>query len=316
MLSRVANSIYWMSRYIERADNVARFIDVNYNMALGQGEGVLDVWSSLVYTTGDHESFKELYGQPTQENVLNFLAFSEENPNSIYSCVRSARENARAVRETITGEMWEHVNRFYLLVQAAAQSGAGLNDPVEFCRSVRNASHSLVGTAYTTLSHGEAWHFLRLGRLLERADKTSRIVDVQYYLLLPKTEDVGSSLDIVRWSALLRSASALGMYRRMYGRIEPRDVAEFLLLNGEFPRAVRFCLMRCHDSISQITGSQPRTFRIKAEKLVGRLATDFDYTSVDDVIDRGMHEFIDDLQTSLNNIGNAIHEDFFTVPMR
>lgn len=314
MLSRVANSIYWLSRYIERAENVARFIDVNYNMSLGQVDGVMDVWSSLVYTTGDHDKFEELYEGTTRENVLNFLAFDSRNPNSIFSCVRAARENARSVRESITMAMWEQVNRFYLVVKNAATNAQGLSDTVAFCEAVRIASHSLVGTAYTTMSHGEAWHFLQLGRLLERADKTSRIVDVQYFLLLPSTEDVGTSLDIVRWSALLKSTSALGMYRRVYGRIEPGDVAAFLLLNGQFPRAVRFCLAGCHDSMRQITGSAPRSFRYTSEKMLGKLSTDFDYTSIDDVVDQGMHEFIDDLQTRLNEIGKTIHEDFFRIP--
>ena len=316
MLSRVANSVYWMSRLIERAENVARFIDVNYNLTLGDGSAFANQWEPLVYTTGDHDLFKESYDAATRDNVLRFLAFDKENSNSIISCVLSARENARTIRETITSPMWEHINRFYLMIKAAAGDSSILQDPSSFCDAVRNASHTLVGTTYTTMSHGEAWHFLRLGRLLERADKISRIADVQYYLLLPRPEDVGTSLDVVRWSALLRSNSALEMYRRVHGAIEPQRVAEFLILDRNFPRSIRFCLIGAQHSLSEITGSKPGTFRLRTEQLIGRLSSEFDYMSIDEIIQQGMHEFIDAFQIRVNNIGNAIHEDFFTVPMR
>lgn len=316
MLSRVANSVYWMSRMIERAENVARFIDVNYNLTLGDGSPFVNQWEPLVFTTGDYELFKKSYDTASRENVLKFLAFDRDNPNSIMSCVAAARENARTIRETITSPMWEHVNRFYLMLKNAVNDSSILYDPVSFCAEVRNASHTLVGTTYTTMSHGEAWHFLRLGRLLERADKISRIADVQYYLLLPKAEDIGTSLDVVRWSALLRSNSALEMYRRMYGAIEPDKVAKFLILDRHFPRSIRFCLIGAQHSVTEITGSRPGTFRLRTEQLIGRLSSEFDYMSIEEIIEQGMHEFIDDFQTRVNNVGNAIHEDFFTVPMR
>lgn len=316
MLSRVANSVYWLSRYLERAENVARFIDVNYNLTLGDGTPFDNQWAPLVYTTGDHDLFKEHYDVASRQNVLQFLAFDRRNPNSIYSCVSAARENARTIRETITSPMWEHVNRFYLMVKSAAQSLQPLSDPAYFCDSVKDASHSLVGTTYTTMSHGEAWHFLRLGRLLERADKTSRIADVQYFLLLPKAEDVGTSLDVVRWSALLRSASALEMYRRVHGGIRPTRVAEFLILDRDFPRSIRFCLIGAQHSVAEITGSRLGTFRMNTEKLIGRLSSEFDYTSIEDIVDQGMHEFIDGVQTRVNQVAEAIHEDFFTMPDR
>ncbi len=313
MLSRVAESVYWMSRYVERAENVARFIDVNYNLTIGEGDAIAQQWAPLVNTTGDHELFEELYGEASRENVLQFLTSDERNPNSIRSCLSAARENARSVRETITAPMWEQINKFYLMVRGAARDEQPLRQPHDFCDAVKLASHSLLGLTYATMSHGEAWHFARLGRLMERADKTSRIVDVQYYLLLPTAADVGSSLDVVRWSALLRSASALAMYRREHGRITPGHVAEFLLLDRDFPRSVRFCLMRAQDSLGEITGSRAGTFSCRSEQIVGRLRGELDYTSIDDVIQQGMHEYIDAFQTQLNELGNAVHEDFFTL---
>lgn len=311
MLSRVAESIYWMSRYVERAENVARFIDVNDNLTLGEGVDLGDQWSPLVYTTGDQELFEELYGEPRRESVLRFLAFDPRNGNSILSCVAAARENARSVRESITATMWEHVNKFYLMVQQAVQNARFTAEPANFCEMVRHASHTLVGATDATMSHGEAWHFSRVGRLLERADKTSRIVDVQYFHLLPRPSDVGSTLDVVRWSALLKSASALAMYRRAYGAITPERVADFLLLDRDFPRSMRFCLTRAQDSMGEITGSRPGTFRCRSEQLVGRLRAEMDYTSIEDVVRVGMHEYVDQFQQRLNEVGAALHADFF-----
>jgi uncharacterized alpha-E superfamily protein len=313
MLSRVAESIFWMSRYVERAENVARFIDVNDNLTLGEGVDLSEQWAPLVYTTGDQELFKELYGEPHREAVMRFLAFDPRNPNSIFSCVAGARENARSVRESITVAMWEQVNKFYLMVQSALQNSRFINEPNQFCDMVRHASHALVGTTDATMSHGEAWHFSRIGRLLERADKTSRIVDVQYFHLLPDVHDVGSTLDVVRWSALLKSASALTMYRRIHGRITPEEVAEFLILDRDFPRSMRFCLIRAQESISEITGSRPGTFSCRSEQLAGRLRSEMDYTAVEEVVRMGMHEFIDAFQRRLNEIGNALQKDFFTL---
>lgn len=313
MLSRVADSIYWMCRYVERAENVARFIDVNANLTLGEGTDLVEQWAPLIYTTGDQELFKELYGEAHRNTVLRFLAFDPRNPNSILSCANAARENARSVRESITAAMWEQINKLYHMVRGAVQDTRFASEPQQFCDMVKQASHTLVGTTYTTMSHGEAWHFSRIGRLIERADKTSRIVDVQYYHLLPSVTHVGTSLDVVRWSALLKSASALTMYRRAHGQILPERVAEYLLLDRDFPRSMRFCVSRVQDSIGVITGSPPGTFSCRSEQLAGRLRSEMDYTAIADVIETGLHEYIDQLQQRLNQIGEYLHKDFFTL---
>lgn len=314
MLSRVAEAVYWMARYIERAENVARFIDVNYNLTLGEGSTLGHQWAPLVYTTGDEGLFEELYGEPSREAVLQFLAYDQRNPNSILSCVANARENARSVRETITAPMWQQINTFYLMVRSAARQGRPLSEPNDFCDAVKLASHTLLGLTYATMSHGEAWHFARMGRLMERADKTSRIVDVQYFLLLPTAQDIGSTLDVVRWSALLRSASALAMYRRIYGPITPTNVARFLVLDRDFPRAMHFCIVRAQNSLCEITGSAVGTFKYRTEQLMGRLRMELDYTSIEDIIEQGMHEYIDHFQSQLNELGKVIHKDFFLLP--
>lgn len=312
MLSRVAESVYWLNRYVERAENVARFIDVNYNLTLGDVDTLGNQWTPLVNTSGDQEDFDERYQEATRENVLQFLSFDEENPNSIISCVATARENARTIREVIPSVVWEQLNKFFFMVRSAAQFKQTLDQPQEFCDRVRLASHLFVGATDATMSHGEAWNFSRVGRLIERADKTSRIVDVQYFLLLPNTRHVGSELDVVRWSALLKSASALEMYRKQHGKIVPERVADFLLLDRQFPRSMHFCLMKAQESLRQISGTPVGTFRYIAEQRMGRLCSQMDFTSINDIIQLGLHEFIDSFQTQLNLVGAAVRDDFFT----
>lgn len=311
MLSRVANSIFWMNRYIERAENVARFIEVNLHLTLGLDNGFANQWEPLVITTGDHASFVERYGAATQKNVIDFLTFDKENPNSILSCLNAARENARSVREIISSAMWLELNKFYLTVRGASHGGWSVSRAHDFFDQIIVSSHLLAGISDATMSHGEAWHFARMGQLLERADKTSRILDVKYFILLPRLQDVGTPLDTIQWAALLKSASALEMYRKSRGRISPAAVADFLILDRHFPRSIRFCLLGAEDSLHRITGSDPGTFCNKAEQRLGRLRAEFDYTQVGDIIDQGLHEYLDHFQTKLNQVGDAISETFF-----
>lgn len=312
MLSRVADSIYWMSRYVERAENVARFIDVNLQLMLDDPSGEGQQWLPLVNTTGDQEAFEKRIGKGTQENVIHFLTFDEENPNSILSCVRAARENARTVREIISSEMWLALNKFYLMVNAAADKKSNaLSNPHDFFTEVKNANHLFNGISAATMTHGEPWHFFHMGRMLERADKTSRILDVKYFILLRSAQDVGTPFDDIQWAAVLRSASAFEMYRKKHGRISPRAVVEFLLLDREFPRSINFSLTGARDSFHAISGTPLGTFRYPPEKLLGQLCSELSYAAVDEIVNEGLHEYLDDLQTKMNQVGAGIFETFF-----
>jgi uncharacterized alpha-E superfamily protein len=302
-----------MSRYIERAENVARFVDVNLNLTLDLGAEGGEQWAPLVSTTGDHATFDERFGRPTQENVIQFLTFDEQNPNSVLSCLQAARENARTVREMISSAMWEEINKFYLMVRSEAAGRLALDSPYEFFNHIKLSSHLLQGVTDSTMSHGEAWHFSRMGRLVERADKTSRILDVKYFLLLPSVTEVGTPLDNIQWSALLKSASALEMYRKYCGRIVPMKVAEFLVLDREFPRAMHFCLLKAEESLLAITGGRHGTFTTPAEQRLGRLRSELGYARIEEIIRDGLHEFIDGFQTRLNEVGQAIAKTFFDV---
>jgi len=313
MLSRVASSIYWLNRYIERAENYARFIEVNLNLTLDLPKGTTEQWEPLVATTGDHESFTGRYGKATKKTVIQFLSVDALNPNSILSCLTAARENARSVREVISTDMWEQVNRFYLMVRAAASKGLSGQNLHTFLGDVKANSHLFLGITDATMSHGEGWHFARLGRLLERADKTSRILDVKYFILLPTVAEVGTPFDIIQWSALLKSASALEMYCKQHGRIAPNPVVEFLILNPNFPRAIRYCLIKAEDSLHAIAGSEGGQRHNLAERQLGRLRSEMDYVEMADILSGGLHEFVDGFQAKLNRIDDAIYNTFFAL---
>jgi uncharacterized alpha-E superfamily protein len=186
-----------------------------------------------------------------------------------------------------------------------------LDNPFDFFQQVILNSHLMDGITSATMSHNEAWHFAQVGRLLERADKTSRILDVKYFLLLPSVADVGTAVDTIQWSALLESASALEMYRKRFGRITPSDVADFLILDREFPRAMHFCLIEAEESLSAITGNRGGRMYTSAEQKLGRLRSELNYSRIDEIMNQGLHEFIDQYQVRLNEVGQAMHESFF-----
>ena len=312
MLSRVAESIYWMSRYIERAENVARFVDVNLHLILDMPTGVQAQWEPLVATTGDDEVFAERYGEASRESVIRFLTFDAENPNSIISCLRAARENARSIRENISSEMWVQLNDAYLMVTETSEQWA-MAEPHDFFTDIKLASHLFVGLTDNIMSHSEGWHFSQLGRLIERADKTSRIVDVKYFILLPSVWDVNTPFDDIQWGALLHSASGFEMYRRTYGLISPDDVVAFLLLDREFPRSVLYCLSKAEESLHAISGTPLETFSNSAEQQLGQLRAEFAYAHVKQILSVGLHEFLDAFQTKLNLVGEDVYKTFFAL---
>ncbi len=310
LLSRVADAVYWMARYIERAENMARFIGVNLHLQLDLPVAPAYQWRPLIDTSGDAKMFCERYGEPSLDHVIEFLTFDPANPNSICSCLRAARENARSVRETISSEMWEQVNSMYLQFQGQHEMPEPEWLP-EFFRNIRLSCHMFQGITDTTMTHSEAWHFVRLGRKMERADKTSRILDVKYFMLLPAVTDVGTPYDDIHWSAVLKSVSGFEMYRKKYGRLRPRDIVQFLVMDDEFPRAIRYCVACADQSLHAITGTPLGSFHYRSEQLMGILRAELDFTSVDHVIRDGLHEYLDGLQLKLNGLGDSLSKDFF-----
>ncbi|MEO6098329.1 MAG: alpha-E domain-containing protein [Fibrobacteria bacterium] len=318
MLSRVADSVYWMARYIERAENVARYVDVALQSSLDGPNSPGKQWMPLVAAAGDQGMFLEKYGESVAareggEAVMRFLAFDQDYPNSIVSCVSKARENARQVRGSLALEAWEHLNKFYHYLISPDARRRALESPFDFFSEIRTASYLFEGIVESTMSRGEEWNFMKLGRMLERADQTSRILDVKYFILLPNPSDVGSVVDDLLWAALLHSVSGYEMFRRRHGRILPEKVVDFLVLDREFPRAVLYCLERAEECLLNLSGTPMGSFRNNAEKQVSRLRSTLAYTNVEEVISQGLHEFLDRLQNGLNEVGEGIFESFFAL---
>jgi uncharacterized alpha-E superfamily protein len=309
LLSRVADSVYWIGRYIERAENVARFIGVNLNLQIDLPLAPAHQWQPLIDASGDTERFRDKYGIATQARVIEYLAYDSDNPNSMASCLKYARENARSVRETLSSEMWTQINSMYLQLQ----SQRSLPEPermLDAFHDIRMGCHLFQGVTDGTMSHNEAWHFLNLGRMLERADKSSRILDVKYFMLLPSTSDVGTPYDDIHWSAVLKSVSGFEMYRKKFGRITPSSVVDFLVMDADFPRAVRFCIHCASDSLHAITGTPIGGYRCSSEQRMGQLRAELDFTSVTNVIQNGLHEYLDGLQKTMNEIDMCLRSDF------
>jgi uncharacterized alpha-E superfamily protein len=318
MLSRVADSVYWMARYIERAENVARYVDVSLEASLDNPSNPGKQWMPLLAAAGDQAIFVEKYGEAMAARdhgtaIMRFLAFDPEYPNSIVSCVTKARENARQVRGSLALEAWEHLNKFYHYLNSSEARRRAVESPHDFFSEIRTASYLFEGIVESTMSRGEEYNFLKLGRFLERADQTSRILDVKYFILLPTPSDVGSVVDDLLWAALLHSVSGYEMFRKRHGRIVPERVVDFLVLDRQFPRAILYCLERAEECLLNLSGTPMGSFRNNAEKNVARLRANLAYTNVEEVINQGLHEFLDEFQNGLGQVGEGILETFFSM---
>ena len=310
MLSRVADSLYWINRYVERAENISRFVEVSEAMALDCPPGSAEPWLPLIDASGDRELFDELYPAGGPEQVVEFLVRAEANPYSVVNCIAIARENARQIRDVITTEMWEQLNDTYWTLLDS--EGFWKQQPQERLRDIRRACQLFYGITDATLSRDLSWHFSRLGRLLERADKTTRILDVKYFLLLPTPDEVGGVLDELQWISLLRSAGAYQMFRQSQQQaIEPKAVAAFLLLDPILPRSVRYCLERINETLRIVRGQAVPGAPDELECLSGLTLARWSYTSIDELIAGGLHESIDDLQSDLNRLHDLVEQRYF-----
>lgn len=310
MLSRVADSVYWMARYLERVENLARFIEVTCNFNLDQPDGGIEQWEPLIRATGDEALFEERYDQYSPTNVLQFLTFDTDYPGSIQTAVRAARENARTIQETISSEAWQQLNVLYHFVRRASSDERNTPPDAQFYADIVDHCYMFTGILTTTMTRGTAWHFANLGQFLERADKTSRILDVKYFTLLRHIEDVDTPVDDLLWSAVLRSVCGFEMYRKRYHVITVRRIAQFLILDPLFPRAVRYCMQQVLQSLESVPGPVPKNQNRALQHSRDTLEL-LDSLDSDSIISRGMHEFTDRLQLTFNEIGSSIHETYF-----
>ena len=315
MLSRVANTLYWMIRYVERADNLARLIDVNQQLLLDSerldSERLRAFWQPIIMSTGDHETFHSLYDQTGSSEVIRFLTDDPRNPNSITSCIALARENARTVRDQLSDELWEELNSIYLFTRSSEAGHYIATDPTRYYERIRRAAVTLLGIAASTTSRNEQWDFMELGRHLERADKTTRFLDVASYL--PDGADNAQSAAL-HWSAILRSCGALGAFRAFERSITARGVVDFLVFSKIFPRSVRFCIERVDVCLHRISGTPRGSFSNDSEREAGRLLADLNFGVTDDAFANGLHGYLDALQTRFNRIGDAVFQSYVLMP--
>jgi uncharacterized alpha-E superfamily protein len=312
MLSRIADSLFWLARYMERAEDTARILDVNYHMLLEESEDSLRLrWDPLLVMAGEEARFRLHYEEADAHTVFEFLAFNRDNPNSIVQCITKARENARTIRDRLSREMWEDINGLYHKVNGfdARQEIAG--GPHRFCDLVKFGSHRFHGVADATLPHDEGWRFLQIGRFLERAEMTTRLVDVQYQYLLDSPQSLGAP-DNHQWMAVLKSVGAYESYRRKYySQIQPERVAELLILHPQHPRSLLFSLNEVHFNLRALSGTMPGYYSNEAERLTGKLLEGLRYEKIEEIFGRGLHDYLTELLESLLTIGQNIAGIYF-----
>ncbi len=307
MLSRTADHLYWMARYIERAENLARLLDVTWqNSMVPQSlDAANQNWHAIIVLNSLEEPFFEKYTETSAANVLRFMISDGDNPSSIYSNLKAGRENAHAVRGTITADMWETLNATWIELETQGFDPMIVYGPGEFFEWVKLRTSLIRGATLGTMLQDEAYQFIRLGTVLERADSTARLLDVKYHVLVPQGEE--ATTDFYQWGALLRAVSAFEVYRKTYRTgIAPRRVAALLTLHPEMPRSLLFCLRGALRSLELVANDYSR----ETQRRAGQLYSELRYTRIQDIMSRGLHEFLTDFMLRIEDIGNGISRDF------
>ncbi len=306
MLSRVAENLYWLGRYLERTENIARMAHVEHEVSL---EGGQEVWHSLVSTTAANELYWETLLESPELTHSEFLLSSTLNPGSLRSTLVRARELARGLREHISREVWEELNALYLFL---SRRRFGPSEIHELCTETQRRTQTILGLYDNTVLRDEGREWFRCGMYLERADMTSRIIDAKYHILLPRGDSVGGPFDRFQWVAVLRSASAREAYRRLgYSEVDGMLVAQLLIFSVEFPRSLAFSVQALARHYQQATAEAPKRRRAAAERGIALLNLDLGAADIEEVVDDGLHEFLDEFQVRLIEVDRAITEDIF-----
>lgn len=312
MLSRTADQLYWMARYVERAENVARILDVSYRMSLMPGDSRQgeSIWGSALEISGHTDDYAESYGEVTGSHVIRHLALDADNPGSIFSSIRAARENARALRGTITSEMWESLNATWLQLRDIDHGAFAAGGYRDFFDWVKDRSHLFHGVILGTLIVDESHHFLQLGGGIERADNTARLLDSKYHVLLPSVSDVGGAVDYYHWGAVLRSVSAFRAYHRIYSNvITPSRVAELLVLRHDMPRSLHACYDRITDSLEPLCGGHG----YECQRMAGEIHAKLHFGRMSEILEVGLHEFLTDFIDRNRAVATQIQRDFLMI---
>ncbi|MFS8973927.1 alpha-E domain-containing protein [Cupriavidus necator] len=319
MLSRTADHLFWMARYTERAENTARMLDVNYQTSLlpQSAEVAEQGWWAMLDISELTDAFDHKYGLLSRDDVIDFMVRDMTNASSIMSCLRAARENARAVRGSLTTEVWETVNTTWLEVQRMIADGVLKEDPSAFFEWVKFRSHLARGVQFGTMLKDDAFHFMRLGTFLERADNTARILDVKFQASAGDDSDIHrdpnrDQNDFYHWAAVLRSVSGFEVYRKVYRAvITPQRVAELLILRPDMPRS----LVSSMDEVVAILGTVHNQQSAETERQAGKLHADLKYARIDDIFAVGLHAYLTSFLERIGDLGNGISRDFL-VPLQ
>jgi uncharacterized alpha-E superfamily protein len=310
LLARDAEALFWLARHIERAENFARILDVNATFARDRRGD--QNWLPILQLNSDQERFFVKHPALTAEAVLRFYVIDRENPTSIASAIALAHENARVLRPIIPSEMWAQLNVFRRWLSGLDDAALAPSDLTRLFEQIKEACQTHTGITEGTLHRDQGSYFYRLGRFVERADQTTRLIDIKYHMLLPEVSDVGSPIDIVQWNVLLRSAAAHHAYlRAVPGGVSPAGVAGFLLLNPRFPRSVAFCISEAVRLLAVLRSRHALTAGIDAEVELGRLHAALGALSIEEVLQQGLHEFLDRIQHRLIKITTHLSEGFF-----
>lgn len=311
MLSRTADHLYWLARYVERAEYIARILETTQRLtALPIAYvGESNEWTTAVATVGCSNAFFAAHEEATEDTVVDFLAFSADNPSSIRNCFEVARHNARAVRTALTSEMWDAINSAWLELKRFGNKPSSRDELQRFLQWVQTSSLRFDGSAYRTMLRNDAYWFSRLGLHIERADNTARILDVKYHLLLPAQEHVGGPLDYFQWSSILRSVSALTAYHWVYrDSLKPWFVADLLILNEQMPRSLASCYENLVQNLDRIANDYGR--QGPAQRQARSLRTRLQNSRMDEIFQHGLHEFISTFISDNNKLGGAIMQQY------
>ena len=312
MLSRVADSIYWVNRYMERIENYARFISVNIHLSLEAPGLFSEDWRALLAATADESLYHTFYDSPERESVIHFLTFDPRNPNAIFSCLSAARENARTIREALPKELWEHLNGFYLQIKEASQRGSLWESPEHFFEQVKKGVQLFWGMVDSTLSRQEGYYFGHLGRYLERGDKTSRFLDIKYFTAHRGSMTSAQPQDLLIWSSVLKSVSAYNMYRQQYKSVDPEHLVAFLVTDKSFPRSILYCVREAERALYAISGQRMEDgYSNEAERALGKLRHEIEYITLDEIFTEGLHPFLDRFQRLNNQIDQEVFGHYF-----
>ncbi|MEO1044527.1 MAG: alpha-E domain-containing protein [Pseudomonadota bacterium] len=309
MLGKTAGGLFWMSRYLERSENSARLLDAGFRIALTRSQSAADEWGSVLTTVGARDAYAQKYDDFTSKQVIDFLLRDAGNPGSVLSITKLARDNARLVRTALTREVWEATNECWMTLQDLLRRQVREQDLPDVLNVIRKQSALVRGAVMGTMMRNDAFNFSRLGTFIERADNTARILDVKYYLLLPTSANVGSSLDNVQWETILRSVSAQRSYRWLNGPdTNPVQVAEYLILNQQMPRALAFCYNKIDDNLGHLEGNYGG--RTGASQMADDICEEYMDQPIETIFENGLHEFLLDFLSANNRLAAQIERDY------